>query len=53
MRRSLNLNKLKDRPKTIVAWREALREVVPFKWSKEVLEGKKRITVSKKATIEK
>ncbi|MBV4426582.1 hypothetical protein [Clostridium tyrobutyricum] len=53
MRRSLNLNKLKDRPRTTVASQEALREVVPFKWSKEVLEGKKRITVSKKATIEK
>jgi hypothetical protein len=53
MRRSLNLSKLKDRPRTTITSREALKDVAPFKWSKDVLEGKKKITVSGKATIEK
>lgn len=53
MRRSLNLSKLKDRPRTTITSREALKDAVPFKWSKDVLEGKKKITVNGKATIEK
>ncbi|EDK32531.1 hypothetical protein [Clostridium kluyveri] len=46
MKRSLNLNKLKNRQRTNISSEEALKDVIPFNWSKEVLDGKKKITVS-------
>lgn len=45
MKRSLDLNKLKDKPRIIISSEESLEDVIPFNWSKEVLEGKKKITV--------
>ena len=45
MKRKLNINKLKDREHINISSEEALKDVIPFNWSKEVLEGKKKITV--------
>lgn len=46
MSRGLDLNKLKNRPHKVVSSEEALKDVIPFEWSKEVLEGKKKVIIS-------
>lgn len=45
MKRKLNINKLKDRKHINISSEEALEDIVPFNWSKDVLEGKKTITI--------
>ena len=46
MSRGLNLDKIKNKPCKIVTSEEALKDIIPFNWSKEVLEGKKTVVVS-------
>lgn len=43
--KSLNLSKLKNKENVIVSSRDALKDVTPINWSKEVITGKKKITV--------
>lgn len=45
MKRKLNLDKLKNREHIGVSSEEVLREIIPFKWSNEILEGKKKVIV--------
>jgi len=45
MKRSLNFNKIINRLATPISSEEALEDVIPFNWSKEVLDGTKKITV--------
>ncbi|NCI19869.1 hypothetical protein EJM73_09545 [Clostridium botulinum] len=48
MKRSLNLNKLATKNITTISSKEALKDVIPFEWSEEVLNGTKKIAVSAK-----
>jgi hypothetical protein len=45
MKRKLNLNKLNNKKHINISSKDALKDVVPFKWSNEILEGKKKIIV--------
>lgn len=45
--RSLDLNKLKNRKHTVISTKEALRDVTPINWSKDVLSGKRKVTITK------
>lgn len=45
MKRSLNFNKIVNKLTTPISSEEALKDVIPFNWSKEILDGTKRITV--------
>jgi hypothetical protein len=42
MKIKLDMNKIKNRARTIVTSEEALTDIISFNWSKEVLEGKKK-----------
>jgi len=46
MKRGLNLDKLKNRKHIDISSEEALKDIIPFNWSKDVLEGKKKITIN-------
>lgn len=50
MSRSLNLDKIKDRKIISISSEKALREVVPVDWSKEVLDGNKKIIIERRCT---
>jgi hypothetical protein len=43
--RKLDLNKLKNKSKIEISSKEALKDIIPIEWSKDVLEGKKKIIV--------
>ena len=43
MKRKLNLDKLKNRKHIDISSKEALKNIVPIKWSKDILSGKKLI----------
>lgn len=43
----LNLSKLRTRVSKTISTEEALQDAAPINWSKDVLEGKKMILVSK------
>ncbi|MDV3426624.1 MAG: hypothetical protein LIR50_05475 [Bacillota bacterium] len=45
MKRKLNLNKLKNGGHIGISSKEALRDIVLFDWSNEILEGKKKIII--------
>lgn len=45
MKRSLNFDKIVNKLTTPISSEEALKDVIPFNWSQEVLEGTKKITV--------
>ena len=45
MKRSLNFDKVAKKLTTPMSSEEALKDVVPFNWSKKVLDGEKKITV--------
>lgn len=45
--RSLDLSKLKNRKRTILSTEEALKDVTPINWSKDVLSGKRKVTITK------
>lgn len=45
MKRSLNLQKLKNKKITTISSEEALADIVPFNWSEEVLNGTKKVLV--------
>lgn len=45
MSRGLDLNKLKNRPRKAVSAKKALKNVVPFQWSKGALDGKRKVYV--------
>lgn len=47
MKRSLNINKLATKNMTTMSSKEALKDVIPFQWSAEVLNGNKNIIVIK------
>ncbi|EPY2277945.1 hypothetical protein ACXAT3_002697 [Clostridium sporogenes] len=47
MKRSLNINKLATKKTTTISSKEALKDIIPFKWSKEVVNGTKKIKVIK------
>lgn len=42
----LDLEKLKNKKRTSISMEESLEDIVPINWSKEVLEGKRKITVT-------
>lgn len=44
--KSLDMSKIKDKKSSIVTSREALKDVTPINWSRDVLSGKKTITVT-------
>lgn len=46
MKRCLDLSKLEKRENVFVSAKEALKDVAPIRWSKEVLTGKKKVAVS-------
>ncbi|MBU3194633.1 hypothetical protein [Clostridium algidicarnis] len=45
MKRSLNLEKLKDRKIVTISSNQALKDIVPINWSKKVLNGRKQVEV--------
>ena len=45
--RSLDFSKLKNRKRTILSTEEALKDVTPINWSKDVLSGKRKVTITK------
>jgi|GEM_PF-5109293 len=47
VKRSLNINKLATKNMTTMSSKEALKDVIPFQWSAEVLNGNKNIIVIK------
>ena len=47
MARSLDLNKLKNSKSQVkMSTEESLKDVTPFKWPKEVLDGAKRVEIT-------
>ncbi|MBU3227361.1 hypothetical protein [Clostridium algidicarnis] len=45
MKRSLNLEKLKDRRSVIISSNQVLKDIVTINWSKRVLNGRKQVEV--------
>lgn len=45
MKRSLNLNKLANKTINTISYEEALKDVIPMNWSKEVLNGTKKVII--------
>lgn len=45
MKRSLNLSKLLNKKINIISYEEALKDIIPINWSKEVLNGTKKVVV--------
>ena len=45
MNRGLNFDKIKNKLMNPISSEEALKEIIPFNWSKDVLNGNKKITV--------
>lgn len=45
MSKSLDLEKIKEKLGKPISSKDALKDITPIKWSKDVLEGKKKITV--------
>ncbi|MFC0903849.1 hypothetical protein ACFHWD_03985 [Clostridium sp. MT-14] len=43
--RKLNINKLNNKKHIYVSSEEALKDIIPFNWSKDVLNGKKRVII--------
>lgn len=48
--KGLDVRKIKNRENTIISSKEALKDVVPINWSKNVLSGKKKVTVGMSKT---
>lgn len=44
--KSLNLSKFKNKKMVIVSSENALKDVSPINWAKEVLSGQKRVTLT-------
>jgi hypothetical protein len=44
--KKFDFNKVKEKLGISISSEEALKDVTPFKWSQDVLEGTKKITVS-------
>lgn len=45
---SLNLHAVFDKTSTIVSTEEALKDVAPIEWKKEILQGEDKILIMKK-----
>ena len=45
--RALDLRKLRNRKHTILSTKEALKDVTPINWSKDVISGKRKVTITK------
>lgn len=45
--RALDLSKLRNRKHTILSTKEALKDVTPINWSKDVISGKRKVTITK------
>lgn len=43
--KKLNMSKLNDRKRQIISSSDALKEITPINWSKEIQDGKKSVTV--------
>lgn len=43
--KKLNMSKLNDRKRQIISSSDALKEITPINWSKEVQDGKKKIQI--------
>ena len=41
----LNMNVLRSKKTTIVSSEEALKDITPIDWSKDVLSGRKKVTI--------
>lgn len=44
--RSFDINKIKNNMGKVISYEESLKDIVPFNWSKDVLNGKKKIIVT-------
>jgi hypothetical protein len=44
--RSLDINKLNSKRYTIVSSEEALKDIIPINWSKDVLSGKRKVLIN-------
>lgn len=45
--RALDLSELRNRKHTILSTKEALKDVTPINWSKDVISGKRKVTITK------
>lgn len=45
--RALDLSKLRNRKHAILSTKEALKDVTPINWSKDVISGKRKVTITK------
>ena len=45
--RKLDLSKLKNRKRTTVSSNDALKDITPINWSKDVLTGKDKVIILK------
>lgn len=46
-KRTLNMEKIRNRKSTVISSEKALEDVVPIKWSDDVLSGKKKVEIKK------
>lgn len=46
--KSLNINNLNSKKSSIVSSKDSLKDISPIDWSKDVLEGKRKILVDNK-----
>lgn len=44
--KTLDLDKLRTKKSTIVSTEEALKDIVPINWSKDVLSGEKKVLIN-------
>ena len=44
--RSLDISKLNTKKSTIISYEEALKDIIPINWSKDVLSGKKKVLIN-------
>lgn len=47
MYKRLDLNKINKRVKKTISSEEALKDIEPIKWSKDILLGKKKVIIKK------
>lgn len=45
--KKLDMAKVQQRMKNTISTKEALKEVLPFQWEKDIIEGKKKIIIDR------
>lgn len=46
MKKQLDISKLNIKKSTIISSEEALEDIIPINWSKDVLSGKKKVEIN-------